>query len=190
MKKITVVFGFAVILVVMSTGVSAQERVVIGLGMDLMLPVGSFGDSWGTGFGGTAEADYILSQHTSVTAKLGYLTWSAKDLPSGVTATYGGVPFLVGVKYYPHLFVSQSGTGLRAYGHLELGLMFGSVSVSGTSHGYSGSISGSETNFTISPSIGVEIPAGVHGAVDVSARFFDISRKNSIGFRAGYKFTV
>jgi hypothetical protein len=190
MKTIISALAVGAIMLILTAGVYAQGKMAVGAGVDLMLPVGSFGESWGTGFGGTAELDYILSQHTSLTGKIGYLTWSAKDLPSGVSATYGGVPFLVGVKYYPHLFVSQSGSAVRAYGHLELGLMFGSVSVSGTSHGYSGSISGSETNFTIAPSVGVEIPAGARGAVDVSVRFFDISRKNSIGFRAGYKMMI
>jgi hypothetical protein len=170
---------------------SAQQPMTVGAGFDLMLPVGSFGDNWGTGFGGTAELDYSLSIHTSVTGKLGYLIWSAKDLPSGVSATYGGVPVLVGVKYYPHLFVKQSGTnGIRAYGHLELGVMVGSVSISGASKGYAGSISGSTTDFTIVPSLGVEIPAGPKGAADVSVRYFDISRKSSIGFRVGYKMSL
>jgi hypothetical protein len=190
MKTIISLLGAAVLTLVLTFGASAQGQLAVGAGVDLMLPVGSFGDNWGTGFGGTAQLDYVVGQHTTLTGKIGYLTWSAKDLPSGVSATYSGVPFLVGAKYYPHLFVSQSGNGIRAYGHLELGLMFGSVSVSGSSHGYVGSISGSEANFTIAPSIGVEIPAGVRGAVDVSVRFFDISRKNSIGFRAGYKMMI
>lgn len=190
MKMIIALLSVVTLVLGLAAGASAQSQMAVGAGLDLMLPVGSFGDKWGTGFGGTAELDYILSQHTSLTGKIGYITWSAKDVPSGVSASYGGVPFLVGVKYYPHLFVAQSGSGIRAYGHLELGMMFGSVSVSGTSHGYSGSISGSETNFTIAPSIGVEIPAGARGAVDVSVRFFDISRKNSIGFRAGYKMMI
>lgn len=169
----------------------AQHQIAVGAGVDLMLPVGSFADNWGMGIGGTAELDYLLSSHTSLTGKLGYLTWSGKDLPSGISATYGGVPFLVGVKYYPHLFVSQSGgPGIRAYGHLELGLMFGSVSLTGTSRGYTGSISGSTTDFTIVPSLGVEIPAGSKGAVDLSVRYFDISKKSSIGFRAGYKMVL
>ena len=190
MKMIMSVLSAAALLLSISVGASAQVPMAVGAGVDLMLPVGSFGDNWGTGFGGTAQFDLVVGQHTTLTGKIGFLTWSAKDLPSGVSATYSGVPFLVGAKYYPHLFVSQSGNGIRAYGHLELGLMFGTVSVSGTSHGYAGSISGSEANFTIAPSIGVEIPAGTRAAIDVSVRFFDISRKNSIGFRAGYKIMI
>jgi len=191
MKQTVLCLMFVSIALLLPSLAAAQHPFTVGAGFDLMLPVGSFGDSWGTGFGGTAELDYILSTHASVTGKLGYLIWSGKDLPSGVSATYGGVPVLVGVKYYPHLFVSPTGTnGIRAYGHLELGFMVGSVSISGTSKGYTGSISGSTTDFTIVPSLGVEIPAGPKGAVDVSVRYFDISRKSSIGFRAGYKMSI
>ena len=183
MKKIALCVTMIAVVSLISMKASAQGQMSIGAGLDVMLPVGSFADSWGTGFGGTAEFDYSLSPKTNVTGKIGYLTWSGKNLPSGVTATYGGVPFLVGVKYYPHLLVSQTQSPVRFYGHLELGLMFGSVSGSG----HYLTITESKTDFTIVPSIGCEIPAGPNGAVDISIRYFDISKKSSIGLRAGYK---
>jgi hypothetical protein len=162
---------------------SAQGQMSVGAGFDVMLPVGSFGDSWGTGFGGTAEFDYAVSERFSVTGKTGYLTWSGKNLPSGVTATYSGVPVLAGIKYYVR-FMPQG--PVRVYGHFELGMMFGSVSGSG----HTITITESKTDFTLAPSLGVEIPAGPKGAVDLSVRYFDISRKGSIGFRAGYKLMI
>jgi hypothetical protein len=65
-------------------------------------------------------------------------------------------------------------------------LMFGSVSGSG----HILTITESKTDFTIVPSLGVEIPAGSNGAVDISVRYFDIASKGSIGFRAGYRMAI
>jgi outer membrane protein W len=185
MNKTALCFTMTALVLLVSASASAQSKMSVGAGFDIMLPVGSFGDSWGTGFGGTAEFDYAFTQNSSVTGKTGYLTWSGKNLPSGVSATYGGVPLLVGVRYYPHLILSATGS-IRPYGHLELGLMFGSVSGSG----HILTITESKTDFTIVPSLGVEIPAGSNGAVDISVRYFDIASKGSIGFRAGYKMAI
>ena len=86
----------------------------VGAGLDLMLPMGSFGNQWSTGFGGTGEFDYAVSTHTSVTGKIGYLTWSGKQSfysnlsTSNFSASYSGVPLLIGVKYYSYFFVTQS----------------------------------------------------------------------------------
>jgi hypothetical protein len=184
MKKITLYAAMIAVAMLVSMKASAQGQKSIGAGIDIMLPVGSFADAWGTGFGGTAEFDYSLTPKTSVTGKIGYLTWSGKNLPSGVTATYSGVPVLAGIKFYPRF--TQQGSPVRVYGHLELGLMVGSVSGSG----HYTTVETSKTNFTIVPSLGCEIPAGPNGDIDVSIRYFDISRKSSIGFRAGYKWLI
>lgn len=183
MNKIALSAILLALLFLAGSNASAQGQMSVGAGFDVMLPVGSFGDSWGTGFGGTAEFDYAVSERFSVTGKTGYLTWSGKNLPSGVTATYSGVPVLAGIKYYLR-FMPQS--PVRVYGHFELGMMFGSVSGSG----HILTITESKTDFTLAPSLGVEIPAGPKGAVDLSVRYFDISRKGSIGFRAGYKLMI
>ena len=187
MKKVTFCAVAMAIVLLVSMNANAQGKMSVGAGVDIMIPVGSFGDSWGTGFGGTAEFDYAVRPNFSFTGKIGYLTWSAKNPPTGWTATYSGVPLLVGVKWYPR-FIPQE--WVRFYGHLELGIMAGSVSTSGPGGRSAIFIGGSQTDFTIVPSVGIEIPAGPNGAVDVSARYFDISRKGSIGFRAGYKLTI
>jgi hypothetical protein len=184
MKKIVLCATIIAVATLVSMKASAQGQMSVGAGLDIMLPVGSFADSWGTGFGGTAEFDYSLTPRTNVTGKIGYLTWSGKNLPSGVTATYSGVPVLAGIKFYPR-FTTQ-GSPVRVYGHLELGLMIGSVSGSG----HYLTITESKTDFTIVPSLGCEIPAGPNGNVDVSIRYFDISKKSSIGLRAGYKLSL
>jgi len=191
---------FALVLLASSLSISQEKPMSIGAGFDLMLPMGSFGDQWSTGFGGTGEFDYAVSPNTSVTGKIGYLTWGGKQAyytsltVSNFSASYSGVPLLIGVKYYPHLFATQTGNPLRFYGHLEIGFMFGSSSVSGSYKGFLGtyslSTSASSTDICISPSVGAEIPVAPNGCVDVSLRYFDIKSHGNFGLRAGYKMTI
>jgi hypothetical protein len=173
-----------VLLPLVAVDASAQSTSSsIGVGADLMIPVGSFADHWGTGYGATAEFDHTLEKRFAFTVKAGYLTWSAKNLSSGVSARYGGVPALVGIKWYPS-FIPQGSA--RFYGHLEAGAMIASVTGSGRTL----TLTKSTTDITISPSVGFEAKAGDNGAVDISARYFDISKKSSIGVRLGYKWNL
>jgi len=171
------------VLALVAIGAFAQTKMSVGAGFDLMMPVGAFGNHWSTGFGGTGEFDYAFTEHASVTGKIGYIGWSWKNADPGVTGSYSGVPILAGIKYYPR-FIPKD--GIRGYGHFELGLMAGSLSV----QGYKGTDLPSGTGFTIVPSLGVEIPVVEKGKVDLSIRLFDISRRNSIGLRAGYVFVI
>jgi hypothetical protein len=186
MKTIALCLTMTALALLVPARASAQSTMSVGAGVDLMLPVGSFGDSWGTGFGGTAEFDYIASPKFSVTGKIGYLTWSSKNLPTGWSATYSGVPLLAGIKWYPS-FIPKGAVSI--YGHFEMGIMFGSLSTSGPA-GRTYPFAAAGSDFTIVPSFGVEIPAGTNGDIDISARYFDISKKGSIGFRAGYKMGI
>jgi len=168
-----------------SMNVSAQTKMSVGAGLDVMAPIGTFSDHWNTGFGGSAEFDYVLTEHSAVTGKIGYLSFGGKNLPSGVTASYSGVPILAGIKYYPRL-IPQDGP-VHVYGHLELGLMAGSVSVSGNTLPYSVP---NGAGITLSPSVGIEIPTAPTGKADLSIRFFSISGRRNIGLRAGYMFAI
>jgi len=201
MTRIAVGAALVALMLLVSMSAPAQDKPMsVGAGVDLMLPMGSFGDQWSTGFGGTGEFDYSVSTHTSITGKIGYLTWSGKQsyytslALASFSASYSGVPLLVGVKYYPHLFLTQSSSPVRVYGHFEIGFMFSSSSASGTYKSYIGtrsySVSESKTDITIVPSVGAEIPVVPNGCVDVSIRYFDIASHGSLGFRAGYKMTI
>jgi len=184
MKKSTVVLAVVALLMACATSASAQRQIALGAGVDLLLPVGAFGDSWGTGFGISGQAEYSVSPHASLTGKVGYISWSGK---SDLVGTCSGVPLLAGLKYYPR-FVAQQGT-LRFYGHLEIGMTFVSWSA-----GHLIKISESQTSFTLSPSIGAEISAGATGAVDISVRYYDMTKagggRGSVGLRAGYKLSI
>jgi hypothetical protein len=185
MKTLAIAATLVLLALLAPLSASAQHQMSVGAGIDLLLPVGTFGDGWGTGIGGTAEFDYTLKPHLALTGKAGYISWSGK---SGVSSACSGVPVLVGVKYYSKLLAQDS--PVRLYGHFELGLTFVSWSVTG----HLISVSETQTSFTLVPSVGVEIPAGANGAVDVSARYYDMTKaggsRGSIGFRAGYKMAI
>ena len=181
-KNIFVCVTIIIMISLFFTNTYAQTNMSVGAGIDIMLPVGSFADHWVTGFGGTGEFDYIVTPRTSITGKIGYLTWSGKNLPDGVSATYSGVPLLVGAKYYLQ-FIPKD-LPFRLYGHLELGVMFGSVSTSGSTQPIT---TEGGTDFTLAPSGGMEIPVSTDGAIDLSIRYFSISSKASIGLRGGFK---
>lgn len=186
MKKLTLVVTVFALVALMSFSAQAQGKMAANIGADILIPMGDFADAAKIGFGGTAMFEYMVNPNLAVTGKLGYITWGAKTGDnSAVEASFSGLPFLVGGKYY---FMPQG--KLRAYGQFELGLFFLSASVKSNVPGFSYSASASSTDFVIAPAFGVEIPAGPKGAVDASVRYWGIFKEGSahnIGFRVGYK---
>ena len=188
MKKVLFFALVAAVLVGFTNSVQAEGKFRIGVGGDVMIPTGDFGDGFSAGFGGTVCGEYMVSPMASITLKSGYWTWSAKDLPAGFDAKLKGVPVLAGVKYY---FMPEGST--RVYGQGELGMFFATVDATVVIGGVSYSGSSSESKFSFAPAVGVEFAAGSSVNVDVSARYLIISTdpsSNSIGFRAGVNFAV
>jgi hypothetical protein len=188
MKKLLLPVSILAIVMLVATGANAQGKIAVNIGADVLMPIGSFSDAVSIGFGGTAQGEYLLAPNASLTLKSGYVTWSAKDVPSGFKVSYSGIPILVGGKYY---FMPEGKT--RFYGTLEVGLMILSASAEGTYGGQTYKTSASETDFSVAPGVGVEIAAGAKGAIDISARYWGIFKDGSasnIGARVGYKFFV
>ena len=156
----------------------AQSNMSVGVSFDIMIPVAVFANHYSTGFGGTGEFDYAISQKSSITGKIGYLTWSEKNLLSGLSSSYNGVPLFVGIKYYLQSLPKE--IPFHLYGHLEVGFLFGSVSGSGNN--ISGGTTGA-TDWCFVPSGGMEIPVVTNGAIDASIRYLYIFKKSSAGIR-------
>jgi outer membrane protein W len=192
MKKLLVMASVFTLILLVAGGANAQNKMALNIGADVLFPLGDFGNASNIGFGGTAQFEYYVNPMLAVTGKFGYITWSAKtgDVPAGVTASgsFKGLPLLFGAKYY---FMPEGKA--RVYGQFELGLFFASASGTVEYAGYKQDYSASETDFSIAPAIGVEIPAGHKGAIDISARYFGIFKDgsaNNIGARVGYKFML
>ena len=185
MGKIVLNIIIIALVTFISKNTYAQTNMSVGAGFDIMMPVAFFSNNWSTGFGGTAEFDYAITHKSNLTGKIGYILWSAKDLPSGISSSFKGVPLLIGLKYFPQ-FMPKS-LPFRLYFHMELGALFSSVSISGNSLANS---SESATDYAFVPSIGTDIPVNTNGSVDLSIRYLYVFKKSSVGIRIGYKINL
>lgn len=202
MKKMLMVLAVVALIIAVAIPASAQSKLNLNIGLNVELPMGTFGDAQSVGFGGTVQGEYAFMPQLFGTAKLGYITWGGKDFTeAGVTVSggsYKGVPFLVGAKYF---FMPLTANTIHWYGQAEIGLFFGSYTVPAIAgitipgvgtFGGSAEASVSSTDFTFVPSIGAEFPM-TSGAIDASIHYFLIASSGSagsIGARVGYKFPL
>ncbi len=158
-----------------------EESKTLGfsVGVEGSLPMGTFGDSYSAGFGGSVQGDYKVADKLAITLNAGYISYSGKSYQTLVgfdvnfnpiygTAklkSLGLIPVLAGVKYW---FSSN------VYGSGQLGLSFASGS-------------GTGSNFTYAPGVGVKF-----SQFDVLLKYTGISATggslNAIGLRAAYNF--
>ncbi len=194
MKKLWIPIVVVAIIFAVGTA-SAQSKISLSVGGDVLIPTGDFGNAQSTGFGGSVRGQYDVTPMVSVGLTAGYYTWSGKDYTQGgVTVsgvTFKGVPVRVFGKYY---FMPE-GEKARVYGIAELGLFFWSVDVpSQTIGGYTfGGGSESSSDFNYAPGAGVEVALGSGNTkLDVSVRYDGIARSGStagsIGGRVGVNF--
>ena len=195
MKKLLLAIVIVGLIVAISAPSSAQSKMSLSVGGDVMLPLGTFGDVFSLGFGGTVRGQYDFTPVISAGLEAGYFSWSSKSVTApAVAPTFHGVPVRVFGKYY---FMPE-GAKMRFYGMAELGLFFGSSSVTVPSFTflgvtYGGTTSASSTDFMYAPVVGVEIPA-CKVAIDVSVRYDGIATSGSstsnIGARVGVNFPI
>jgi hypothetical protein len=186
MKKLLTIAVAVALLGLVSAESRSAGKIAIGVGPDVLLPIGSFGDAYNVGFGGTARGQYMVNEQFSVIVTAGYLTFSVKNVPSGVSfdnATM--IPIVAGGKYY----FTPSGS-MRFYGIAEIGITSFKQSLGGSVGGQSfnfGSVT--STEFTYAPGIGFEADlGGGNTKIDVGVRWNGISDANSIGGRVGILF--
>ncbi|MDH3252066.1 MAG: outer membrane beta-barrel protein, partial [Ignavibacteria bacterium] len=180
MKYLFVTVALLALMFVTASPSYAAGKMSVGAGLDVLIPVGSFGDGSSTGFGGSGIFQYNVNQMFAVTGKLGYWVFGGKDFSEGGVNISGpsfkGFTIRVGGKYY---FMPAGRT--RVYGMGELGLFFGSsgdvtipgVTIPGFGTVGGGTVSGgSSTDFVLAPIVGVELPFGGKGnTIDISARY-------------------
>ena len=177
MKKL--ILSLAIIAIGVSS-VSAQTKkkeaskdkdFKFSVGLEAALPLGTFGDAYSFGIGGTVQADYTVADKFAITLNTGYIDYLGKTVTIGGVsykyASYGIVPLLAGAKYH---FTE----GL--YGSAQLGLSFGTGA-------------GGGSNFTYVPGIGYNITKDF----DVLLKYVGMSSKgggssSSIGLRVAYTF--
>ena len=125
MKKVLVTFVVLAMSLAMVGTSSAEGKISVGVGADLVLPLDSgFKDAYSIGFGGTARGQYMINEQFSAMVTVGFITFSGKDV-GGVTLDNATmIPILVGGKYF---FTEGK---MRWYGAADLGISSFKQSVS------------------------------------------------------------
>jgi hypothetical protein len=111
----------ALILAVSMTTFAQQGNNQVGIGAELNVPLGSFGDAYKTGFGGTIKGLYGIGKAGQLTFTTGYSAFKGKSETSfGYSyegQTFSMVPLLAGYRHHftgfylePQLGVTINGT--------------------------------------------------------------------------------
>lgn len=181
MKKTYLLIAFGL----MSFAALAQSTPRFSIGAELALPTGDFADAVGIGYGASLRYEGLVADRLAITADLGYLFFSGKDvtvgIPGGVSITSEGqstylVPIQLGVKYY---FVEQQ-TGFYAQ------LMAGSHLYELASYAINGNAINREVEskaaFSIAPAIGYHL-----ANVDIGLRYQIVSTSGDATSYAGLR---
>ncbi|WP_262250076.1 hypothetical protein [Parapedobacter soli] len=178
MKKVLLGLFFTVFTVL--TGYGQQGRININAGVDFGLPVGSFGDVYGFGYGTTVKGLYGISEAGQVGLTLGYQRFGLKDsYDENMSGSMGISPVFA---VYRHNF-----GGL--YVEPQAGLSINSVSLKASAGGMDFGGSASNTSFGYAAGLGYLI-----GNIDISARYQGLTQSGEnlsfIGLRIGYSFGI
>ena len=149
----------------------------IGVGVEVGLPMGDFGDAFKTGFGGSVKYLHGVGSAGQISLTTGYTTFSTKaDLPDGYSLKASIIPILAG---YRHNF---SG----AYVEPQLGYGIYGFKAKGGGE----SESESEGAFTWAIGAGYALQQGLDLGVRYQSASKDGSTTSLIGFRVGYNFSL
>src|SRR5688572_31967097 len=96
MKKVFLAMSIAVI---SATGYAQSGTTKIGVGADLGIPTGDFGDGFKTGFGGYAKGLFGIGEAGQITFTSGYSAFKAKGSTSEEKATWSIIPLLAGYRH-------------------------------------------------------------------------------------------
>ncbi len=190
---------FGLLLIGVEVATAGPPKMEINVAGDVLIPIGSWGDAVGVGFGGDAQFQYNFTPVISGGATIGYFSWGGKEVGSVKTPSYGGVPFRLMGKYY---FMPPMKQGIRVYGSVELGLFFGSSGdteytipsfipgAPATTRTVSG---GSSTDFNYVFAVGADYPVSADGRTKITGnvRWDGIAAStsaNNIAFRVGVQF--
>jgi hypothetical protein len=147
----------------------------IGIGVDLGLPMGDFGDGSKLGIGGSAKYLHGVGSAGQVTLTAGYISFKAKDLDADESGSTSLLPILVG---YRHNFNGLYVEPQVGYSNLKVKYSFGGDSFSASTGGFAYAIGA-----------GYAMEQGL----DLGVRYQAVSKDGTlsfIGFRVGYNFSL
>ncbi|WP_158964061.1 outer membrane beta-barrel protein [Myroides fluvii] len=166
------------IAVLLFNTVQAQEGFrKLGIGAELALPMGTFGDVYATGFGASAKVFYGLNADADLTATLGYIHFGVKS-DTFVSGHVGMIPLQFG---YRHTF-----GGFYAEPQVGVAFLQSKVNVKGVAGLFDGaSGTNSATKFSVGLGGGYEF-----GDWDLGLRYQLVDQTNFLALRVGYNFSL
>lgn len=136
-------------------------------GVRLAMPIGTFGDSQGFGFGAELQGEYGFAESVTGVISAGYTNFTAKDYTfAGMTipgASFGVIPVMAGVRFYPS---TQFFVGAKA------GVAIGTATGSGANFSYEPQVGYNAEKFQVSVGYNAISGAGVTlGSIGLSALY-------------------
>ena len=182
MKKLFVVLFVVVLLGGFSVMAKQKGDMAVGGGLEISLPTDSdFQNFAGTGFGVTAQFNYVYSEKITLLGTTGYIKWAGEDY-GYYSYAYSEIPLKAGAKYY---FMDN------VYGLAELGMhMYRfSMDYTGTDYYGFGSHSDSNTEIGIAIGVGYEHPINEKLTFDGSVRY-ELNDLSYLGIRLGVNYAI
>lgn len=157
------------------TSVNAQTKTPrLSVGAEFGFPMGTFGDSYNLGYGGSLQYQHPVAANLLVTGSAGYTQFTGKEQTLlGTTfkaPSFGTIPVKAGARYY---------FGESFFAGAELGAGFSTEK-------------GGSTAFIYSPGVGVDFPVSDTGSIELGARYEGWSANSNtsgfLGLRLAYNF--
>jgi len=174
----------AILLSGFSAMAKAKGDMAVGGGLEVSLPMDSdFQNFAGTGFGVTAQFNYVYSEKITLLGTAGYIKWAGEDY-GYYSYAYSEIPLKAGAKY----FLTEN-----VYGLAELGMHMYKFSMDYNgpdNYGYSfGSSSSSNTEIGIAIGVGYEYPINDKISLDGSVRY-EMNALGYVGIRLGANYAI
>ncbi|HEY8657450.1 MAG TPA: hypothetical protein VIL78_00320 [Hanamia sp.] len=110
---------FCVLLVASQISFAQKGNNQIGIGPEVDFPMGTFGDAYKVGFGGTVKGLLGVGQSGQITLTLGYSTFKGKSGTTGgysyAGQTYNIIPYLLGYRNNFKAFYIEPQLGFASY---------------------------------------------------------------------------
>lgn len=113
MKKLFLAICIAAVSV---TGYAQKGTTKIGVGADVGIPVGDFGDAVKTGFGGYAKGLFGIGEAGQITFTTGYSSFKAKGSSDEGSGSLNIIPLLAGYRHNFSGFYAEPQIGYNIYG--------------------------------------------------------------------------
>ena len=147
----------------------------IGVGAEVALPMGNFGDAYNIGFGVTGKVYYALNEEADITGTLGYLHFGLDTGSSDITGNISMIPIMFGYRHNFNGFYAEPQVGFVA--------LSSKVKMSGMFSGFNGTTSSTEVSLSLGGGYAMD-------EWDFGLRYQIVNEANFVAARVAYNFSI